>query len=100
MRQIQNLRGRLNKLERSPQAQRRPTRLELIKSVALNNLDSDDLEVLLLIAKEQAAQKPLREFSEREAAACAGWNAALETQARRMGFKTCAEAEKAEGQRP
>lgn len=43
MRQIQSVGGRLNKLERFPQAQPFPTRLESIRSVALQGLDSQDL---------------------------------------------------------
>ncbi len=93
MKQMQDVQRRLDKLERLPQVQPLPTRLELIRSIALQSLAPQDLELLCSLAKEQAEEKGPRELSEREAASCAAWTAALETQARRMGFRSCAEAE-------
>jgi hypothetical protein len=96
---MQNMRRRLQMLERLPQFQPRPSPLEQIKSLALRSLSEQDLELLRAMSAEKAAEMRTRELSEREVAACAAWGVALETEARRMGLRSWAEAERAAGKR-
>jgi len=90
---MRNVRRRLTVLERLPQFQPAPGPLEQIKVLALQSLSQQDLELLQAISKEQGTELRHRELSEPEAAACAAWGAALETEARRTGWKSFAEAE-------
>ena len=96
---MQNVLLRLHMLERLPQYQRPPSPLEQITNLALQSLSQQDLELLRAILLEQSAEMQSRESSEREAAACAAWRDALEAEARRMGFRSFAEAERTAGQR-
>jgi hypothetical protein len=94
---MQNMRRRLHMLERLPQFQPAPSPLEQIRSLALRRLSDADLELLRTKSAEQAAEKPPRELSEPDVAACAAWATALETEARRMGWKSWAEAQRIGG---
>ncbi len=89
-----NVRQRLQMLERSLQFQPAPSLLEQIKRLALQSLSTQDLDLLRVISEEHASKKRSRELLDTEAAACAAWEAALETGARRMGLKSFAEAER------
>ncbi len=94
-----NLRQRLQMLERSLQFQPAPSPLEQIKRLALQSLSAQDLDLLKSVSEEEAAELLPRELSEAEAAACAAWGAALETEARRMGLKSFAGAKQTARQR-
>jgi hypothetical protein len=96
---MQNMRRRLHMLERLPQFQLPLSPLEQIRSLALQSLSQQDLELLRTLALEQSAEMRPRELSEREAAACGAWGNALEAEARRMGFRSFAKAERTAGQR-
>ncbi len=88
-----NVRQRLQMLERSPQFLPAPSPLEQIKRLALQSLCLQDLNLLKIISEEHASKTRSRELSETEAAACAAWEAVLETEAQRMGLQSFAEAE-------
>ena len=94
-----NVRQRLQMLERSPQFQPASSALEQIRSLALQSLSPQDLDLLKVVSEEEAAELLPRELSEPEVAACVAWGAALETEARRMGLKSLAEAERTPRQR-
>jgi hypothetical protein len=96
---MQNMRRRLQMLERLPQFQPAPSPLEQIRGLALRCLSDQDLEFLRARSLEQTAEKPPRELLEPDVAACAAWATALEMEARRMGWKSWAEAERIGGQR-
>jgi hypothetical protein len=97
---MRNVQRRLHILERLPQPQPPPTRIERIKSLALQRLSEQDLELLRAILRGPAAEKRPRELSEMEGAALVAWGTALEAEARRIGFTSWAEAVRTAGQRP
>jgi hypothetical protein len=90
---MRNLRRRLRVLERLPQLQLPPNRLEQIISLALRSLSQEDLELL------PVAEMRARALSDDETGACGAWLHALETEARQAGFRSFAEAERTVGQR-
>ncbi len=94
-----NVLQRIQMLERSPQFQPAPSSLEQIRSLALQSLSPQDLDLLQAVSAERASEPRPRELSEPEAAACAAWEAALETEARRMGLKSFAGAKQTARQR-
>jgi hypothetical protein len=97
---MQNVRRRLHLLERLPQFQLLPSPVDQIRNLALQSLSQRDLELLRAILLEKSAEMRSRGLSSQcEAAACAAWRDALEAEARRMGFKSFAEAERTAGQR-
>ena len=57
----------------------------------------EDLELLWVLLGEQKEEVQSRESSAREAEAWAAWLASLEAEARRMGFRSFAEAERITG---
>lgn len=96
---MKNVRRRLQVLERLPQLPAPPSVREQITSLALQSLSAQDFELLRDISLAQATGIGYRELSEGEAVARAAWEAALETEARRGGFSSFAEAERTAGQR-
>ncbi len=96
---MQNLQRRLQTLERLPQPPPMPSALEQIRSLALESISSQDLELLRSLSAKRAAHALPTELSEGETDACASWAAALEAEARGMGFTSYAEAERTAGQR-
>jgi hypothetical protein len=88
---MRNVRRRLHALERLPKFEPPPSRREQSRSLALRSLSDRDLSLLIVLSREHKAKRPLREFSEDEAAACAAWETALQA-------KT-AQAERTAGQR-
>jgi hypothetical protein len=90
---MQNVRRRLQALERLPEFQPPPSPLEQLRSLALQSLSQQDLDLLRAMVLEQAEEMQPRELTEREAAECNHWCTALAAEARRMGFKSLAEAE-------
>jgi len=90
---MRNLRRRPRVLERLPRLQLPPNPLEQIRSLALRSLSQEDFELL------PAAEMPPRGLSDDEMGACAAWRNALETEARKAGFRSFAEAERTVGQR-
>lgn len=89
---MRNLRWRLHKLEHLPHSQAPPNRLEQVKTLALQHLSNEDLAVMIVMATDLKAGL-IRPISEKESAVLATQNAALETEALRMGFGSFAEAE-------
>lgn len=89
--QMQSMRCRLAVLERAPRFQPVPDPLEGIRSLALESLCEQDFEILHALVVKQASREQPRELSECEAAACVVWQAALETEAQRMGFRSFAD---------
>ena len=94
-----NVRQRIQMLERLPQFQPTPSPLEQIKSLALQSLSAQDLDLLHALSEDQTSEPRTRELSESEAAACAAWEAALETGARSIGLRSFAEAERTTGRK-
>jgi hypothetical protein len=92
-----SLRRRVQALERLRQLRLPPSPLEQITRLALESLSLPDLELLWVILQEQSEGTQSRESSAREAEAWAAWLGALEAEARRMGFRSFAEAERIAG---
>jgi hypothetical protein len=95
---MRNVERRLQVLERLPQFQPPPSRLDQIEDLALRQLSDEDLDVMLKMTRDLEAGVRTT-ISERESAAVAAQNAARETEAQRMGFKSFAEAARIEGRR-
>ena len=94
---MQSLRRRVRALERLLQLRLPPSPLEQIRRLALESLSSQDLELLWVILREQKEETQSRELSAREQAAWAAWLGSVEAVARRMGFRSFAEAERITG---
>src|SRR5580658_1161813 len=88
---MKNVQQRLHRLEQLVQFQPPLGPLDLIKGRAIESLPTPELEVVwvLLLVRQRDA----RELSEDEAAACAAWQASIEVEAERMGFKCFAAAD-------
>ena len=96
---MRNVSRRLQVLERFFPFRPAPSPVEQIRSMALRNLSQPDLDILIGITRERSAGAQPRELSEWEVAACLGWAAALEAEARRMGFRSFTAAERTVGGR-
>ncbi len=94
---MQNMRRRLTMLERLPRIAPPPSPLEQIRSLALQSLSAQDLAILQTISVEHAAGLGPAELSQVQAGACEAWAAALEAEARRMGFRSYAAVERTAG---
>ena len=94
--QMRNMRRRLDALERLPQFQPPPSPLEQIRKLAEDQMSDADLELLLNMFRDQE-RGVCRPRLPSEVAALARHDAALETEAQRMGFKSCADAERRAG---
>jgi hypothetical protein len=90
---MKNVRRRLHVLEQLPQFQPPPSRLEQIEDLALRQISDEDLEVMKNMTRDLVAGVR-RTISERESAMLVAHSAARETAARRMGFKSFAQAER------
>jgi len=95
---MRNVERRLQVLEQLPQFQPPPSRLEQIESLALRQLSDEDLEVMINMTGDLETGVRTT-ITERESAAVAAQNAARETEAQRMGFKSFADAARIEGRR-
>ena len=95
---MRNVRRRLQVLERLPQLQPPPSPLEQIGSLALKQMSDEDL-VLMINMTLDRDRGVCRTLLPSELAALATQDAALETEARRMGFRSFAEAERRAGRR-
>lgn len=82
---------RLGKLERLPQFQTPPTSLQRIEALALGQVSDEDLQMMLLMARDVAAGID-RPGSERELAVLTAHGARRETEALKMGFRSYADA--------
>jgi hypothetical protein len=91
--QMKNALRRLRMLERLPQFQPPPSVPKQILDRALQQMSNDDLELLKNMVRDSQAGVG-RTPSERESAMLAEQGATLDTEARRMGFKSFAEAER------
>jgi hypothetical protein len=89
---MRNIHRRLRVLEQLPQFQPPLSLLEQIQSLALQSVSDEDLDLLGSAARKQAGQSRPIELLEAEEAACDVLRAAVETAARRMGFKSFADA--------
>ncbi len=96
---MRNVRRRLHALERLFPFQTPPSPLEQIRSLALRRLSQPELDLLVSIRRQQSAGAPPIELSQGEVAAYAGWAAALDVEARRIGFRSYADAEQSMGRR-
>ena len=96
---MRNVRRRLHVLERLPQLQLPPRRLEQIRNLAIPSWSERDLKLLWAISLEPVAEMRPREISEGQAASCVAWGTALKTEDRRIGFRSLAEAVRTAGQR-
>ena len=85
---MRNVRRRLYALERLPKHPAQPGALERIKSLALQRLSQEHLELL------PVGEFRNRELSAGETAAWLAWEDALDAEARRMGLKSFDEAER------
>ena len=99
MNQRQSLRRRLQVLERLPQFQPPPSPLEQMSSLALEQTSNEDLELMIKMASDRD-RGVSRMLLPSELEVLASWDAALETEALRMGFKSLADAERGVGRRP
>lgn len=88
---MRNMRRRLHKLERLPQYQPPPGPLREIEHRALHQVSNEDLTLMKLIATDVAAGVR-RNLTDRESQILAAQAAALDMEARRMGFKSFAHA--------
>jgi hypothetical protein len=95
---MRNVRRRLHMLERLPQFQPPPSPLEQIRSLALRQVSDEDLELMINMTRDRD-QGVCRALLQSELAALARRAAALETEARHMGFRSFAEAKRHAGQR-
>jgi hypothetical protein len=95
---MQNTRRRLEVLERLPQFRSPPSLLEHIGSLALKQMSDEDLAVMINMMERDRGegQTPLP----CELAAVARHGAARETEARQLGFKSFADAERRAARRP
>jgi hypothetical protein len=93
---MRNVQRRLNALEQLLQFQPPPSPLQQIWQRALQPMSDADLEQMMTMARDRDAGV-CRTPSESEAAVLAVYEAALETEARRMGFRSMAEAERRGG---
>ena len=93
---MRNVHRRLQSLERILQYHPPPTRLEQINDLALRQVSNEDLEIMLLMARDREAGRD-RPLTERESEVLAAQDAILETEAQRMGFTSFAEAERKGG---
>jgi hypothetical protein len=95
-----NMRQRIQKLERSlPRFEsppKPPSPLELIENRALRQISDEDLEVMIKMTCDLEAGVR-QTISERESAMLVAHNAARETEARRMGFRSFAQAKRSAG---
>jgi hypothetical protein len=91
------MRRRVQALERLLQLRLPPGPLEQIKRLALKSLSLPDLELLWVMLQEEPEGTQSRESSGREGEAWAAWLASLEAEARQMGFRSFAEAERIAG---
>jgi hypothetical protein len=98
MNQRQSMRRRLQVLERLPQFQPPPSALEQISSLAMKQMSNEDLDVMINLASDRE-RGVSRVVLPSEFEALARQDAALETEALRMGFKSFADAERGVGQR-
>ena len=94
---MSNVSRRIRALERLPQFQLRPSALEQITSLALQSLSEQDLHLLRTLLQEQSGGGQPRELSAGEGAAWASCAAALQREARRMGFRCFAQARRNRG---
>src|SRR5579871_5868107 len=95
-----SLRQRIWRLERSPLFQQPlDNPLAPIMRPALRHLSDQDLELLVTVSRDQEVGR-YRALSQAESAAVAVYRTALEMEARQMGFKSLAEAERLAGPRP
>jgi len=94
---MKNMRRRLDVLERLPQFQPPPSPVEQIWHLALQKLSNEDLALLTMLTRgRDAGSYWTRSQSESEVvAAC---EAAVETEARQMGFRSFADAKRIAGQ--
>jgi hypothetical protein len=92
------MRRRLQVLERLPQFQPPPSPLEQIGSLALKQMSNEDLELLTKVFRDGEAGVCWTP-SPSELATLERREAALETEARRMGFRSFADAERRAGRR-
>jgi hypothetical protein len=95
---MRNTHRRLNKLEQLPQFQPPPSPLKQIQDRAMQQVSDEDLAAMKIIAADLEAGVS-RTPTERELAILEAHSAALETEARRMGLRSFAEAEGNSGHR-
>jgi hypothetical protein len=93
---MNNVRRRLHVLEQLPQFQPPPSPLEQIEDRALRQISNEDLEVMINMTRDLEAGVR-QTISERESAMLVAHNAARETEARRMGFRSFAQAKRSAG---
>jgi hypothetical protein len=93
---VKSVQRRLRVLEQLPQFQPPPSPLEQIENRALRQISDEDLEVMINMTRDLVAGVS-RTISERESAMLVVHNAALETEARRMGFSSFAHAKRRAG---
>jgi hypothetical protein len=85
------MRRRLHKLERSPRFQPPPSPIEEIERRALRLVSNEDLQLMKIIATD-VALGVRRTLTERETGMLAAHAAALDSEARQMGFRSFAHA--------
>jgi hypothetical protein len=93
---MKNVRRRLQVLEQLPQFQPPPSPLEQIEDRALRQISDDDLEVMINMTRDLEAGVR-QTISERESAMLVAHDAARETEARRMGFRSFNHAKRSAG---
>jgi hypothetical protein len=90
---MRNMRRRLQLLERLPQFQPPPSPLEQIKELALKQLSDEDLALMKDMIRGWD-KRVCWALSPSESAAVTSHHAALDAEARRMGFQSYADAER------
>jgi hypothetical protein len=93
---MRNMRRRLHKLEQLPQFQPPPSPIQEIERLAVRRLSDEELEVMINMTRDLEAGVR-QAISEAESAVVAVYDAAFDTEARRMGFSSFAEAQREAG---
>ena len=91
---MRNLQRRVRTLERLLQWRVSPNLIEQITRRALESLSSEDLELLGLLSRESDEGTQVREMTASEEAACGAWQNSVDGEARRVGFRSFADAER------
>lgn len=90
---MRDMRKRLYVLEKLPQFQPPPTPLQQIKTRVIQQTSNEDLDLMMIMTRDLEAGMD-RTLSDREAVMWNKYNAACETEALRMGFKSFAQAQR------
>jgi hypothetical protein len=93
---MRSVQRRLRVLERLPQFQPPPSPLEQIGTRVLKQMSFEDFDLIMVVLRKQDRGE-CQTLLPSESAAVESYNAGLDTEARRMGFKSYADAQRRAG---